>query len=1006
MNANSRKIFFCILLFISNQQIVFAQHDTLKAKELLELGISHYEDGSYLKARVPLQEALSLRQKHYPQNHLFIEDVYYWLGTNEQGLRNNEKAIEYYQKGLAIAEKRTGPESVVVGDFYMDMGNTYDQMYDVDKARECYEKTLEIYKKAFGEKSAEVGNALMNIGYGQRKMGNYRECARYYEQAFQIFQKASEPTSKDFYRIYINQCNLLYDLGNYDQALDFAKKALEIKLIHYDTIHPSVYKYFNNIGRIYQAQNRYQEALPFLEKAYSIAEASRGKTHPETAGVLGELARVYADLDQDKKALKLHKRSVKIQEQGLPPTHPYLVAGYQDIGYTYKKMGRYNKAINFYQEAIEKYKKAVFIPKHLIAETKLLMAEAYFQKGDISRALVLIQEGLQNIASDFSFEENDFYKNPEIKQVQAEVAFLHLLQSKAYFLQSSFEKSNIKTDLEQALHTSELAITLIEKIRRSYQSEAARQFLNSDTAPIFEQAIEQAFELYRLTKDSKYLQKAFELSEKSKASILWQSINSQYALKASNIPKSLLDSLENLSQKINWLEEESGKLSKKEQDKAENQIFNLKLSYENIIRSLEKHNPSYYQLKYAPAEISVQEVMQTLPDKESALVSYFQSKDEIFIFSIRKGEISGFRKKLSYDLNKAIYRLRENDAQRSAFDPQSILEYIRTLDTLHETLVQPLSSSLSNIKKLILIPHGALHYLSFETLTDGNSSTNFKRLNYLITAYDIQYAWSAAFWASPPKRQSSLPIEFSGFAPSFQTDEKTAKTSLNAQRNILANLPHAISEVQAAKAFFKGQSFTNEAATKEKFIDLAPKSKIIHLATHGLINDHQPMESGLVFSNSIAPETDNFLSATEIYQLKLSADLAVMSACNTGYGQLAQGEGAMSLGRAFSYAGCRSVIMSLWPANDESSSTILKNFYQYAAQGLSKDRALRQAKIDYLKSADPLTAHPFFWANLVTVGDMSPLKLKPGFNFLWLILLLPLALLVYRLLKKEGKTST
>ncbi len=166
------------------------------------------------------------------------------------------------------------------------------------------------------------------------------------------------------------------------------------------------------------------------------------------------------------------------------------------------------------------------------------------------------------------------------------------------------------------------------------------------------------------------------------------------------------------------------------------------------------------------------------------------------------------------------------------------------------------------------------------------------------------------------------------------------------------------------------------------------------------------MESGLVFSNPIASETDNFLSAAEIYQLKLSADLAVMSACNTGYGQLAQGEGAMSLGRAFSYAGCRSVIMSLWPANDESSSTILKNFYQYAAQGLSKDRALRQAKIDYLKSADPLTAHPFFWANLVTVGDMSPLKLKTEFNFMWLILLLPLALLVYRLLKKEGKTST
>jgi len=110
-----------------------------------------------------------------------------------------------------------------------------------------------------------------------------------------------------------------------------------------------------------------------------------------------------------------------------------------------------------------------------------------------------------------------------------------------------------------------------------------------------------------------------------------------------------------------------------------------------------------------------------------------------------------------------------------------------------------------------------------------------------------------------------------------------------------------------------------------------------------------------------------------------------MSACNTGFGQLAEGEGVISLGRAFSYAGCKSVLMSLWMANDNSTSSLMNGFYEKLAQGECKDKALQSAKLKYLESSDPLMAHPYFWAGMIAVGDMSEVTQSNFSSAPWMI---------------------
>jgi CHAT domain-containing protein len=144
------------------------------------------------------------------------------------------------------------------------------------------------------------------------------------------------------------------------------------------------------------------------------------------------------------------------------------------------------------------------------------------------------------------------------------------------------------------------------------------------------------------------------------------------------------------------------------------------------------------------------------------------------------------------------------------------------------------------------------------------------------------------------------------------------------------------------------------------------------------------MQSRLLFAPQRDTVEDGLLHAYELYNLRLPADLAVLSACNTGFGRLQAGEGVMSLAHAFRYAGCRSIVMSLWPAEDESTAFIVERFYAHLAGGLPKDEALRLARLDYLDQADPLRAHPYYWTHLVAMGDMTPLRKNKSPSLWWI----------------------
>ena len=203
----------------------------------------------------------------------------------------------------------------------------------------------------------------------------------------------------------------------------------------------------------------------------------------------------------------------------------------------------------------------------------------------------------------------------------------------------------------------------------------------------------------------------------------------------------------------------------------------------------------------------------------------------------------------------------------------------------------------------------------------------------------------------------------------------------------LPPLPHAKDEIRTIKNIIANQyAITGDITEKQKLIDYFTNSSSLHIATHSLISDSIPMNSSLVFYNK-EDDSYEFLYAFELLDLTTDLNLVVLSACQTGYGKFQRGEGIMSLARAFTYAGAKSTVMSLWKVPDESTAMIMVAFYKHLKSGMRKDDALRQAKLDYLDNTnEPELRHPFYWAGFIAQGDMSPIDFGDRKNSLWWII--------------------
>jgi len=294
---------------------------------------------------------------------------------------------------------------------------------------------------------------------------------------------------------------------------------------------------------------------------------------------------------------------------------------------------------------------------------------------------------------------------------------------------------------------------------------------------------------------------------------------------------------------------------------------------------------------------------------------------------------------------------------------------------------------LQSIENLIIVPDGVLYYLPFEALSLSDEKK--PSVQYVVERFAVSYSPSSSSLyfltrkESGPRSKRLLafgdPIyqRGSGLETKKQTAGEILREFYLNQGFRFSPLPFSKKEVRGLSKHFpagKVEIFLGKKA-KEEVLKSIPLTEygIVHFACHGLLDEQVPFRSALVLSIDEDKKEDGFLQVREIYNLRFNAEMVVLSACQTGRGRLESGEGILGLPRIFFYAGAKSVISTLWPINDKSTSFLMRSLYEHLAKGESKSQAIRSAKINMLKSK---YAHPFYWAAFVLNGDFGPLAVE------------------------------
>ncbi|MEM9339951.1 MAG: CHAT domain-containing protein, partial [Bacteroidota bacterium] len=365
---------------------------------------------------------------------------------------------------------------------------------------------------------------------------------------------------------------------------------------------------------------------------------------------------------------------------------------------------------------------------------------------------------------------------------------------------------------------------------------------------------------------------------------------------------------------------------------------------------------------------------------------------------------------LTHHMNQLINSFqvgRMKDDESLAYD-----QFRKSSHILYTKLLAPLVDKLENEeKKLTIMPDGQLAYIPWEVLTTlpptPTDQVNYRNLPYFFRDYVVSYGHSATvtfhdFDYKPAIFRKNAVL---AMAPTY-LDSKEMVATTAVFRDTPMPLKWNSQEVRQLSRYFKGKFLTGSDATEKAFKKWAGDYSVLHLAVHGQVDPNNSMKSGLLFENEEGDTEDGLLHIHEILKLNLSMDLAVLSACNTGFGKQRKGEGIMSLGRAFAYAGCPSVVMSHWPVPDKSTAHLMGYFYQALVDGMPKDEALRFAKLSFLDKEGQMNDHPLYWAGFFVMGDTRPLSKGFSSVMIWSIIAVALVFLVVMIvLRKKSARS-
>jgi len=959
----------------------------------------------FAKAATSYEKALDLLILQEPES-VTTGKLYNKMGLCAEFNRQFTQAQTYYEQALTILQKTLGDNHLAVANVLVNMGFVASVNTNHQQAAQLMEKALAIKIDTLGANSLEVGKLHINLGMEFSRALQYKKAFQQFDRGERLLYQLEGDDSPLMGSVYLNIGSVYMKQGDVGRGIVYAEKALRNFKKTQGPNHPYVGDALNNIGSCYQTMRQYDIALDYFQQALAIDLEQPQPDYYSLANIYYNIAVCHRANKSFALAEADYIKALDYYDRSLPENHPYWIETITQLGKCACLQTRYAEAEAYFAKAQAAFDAREENQANEIAHLRLQQAVCLQQQERREEALTQIEAGLTVLGFDSNttqYEENE-----------ASQTLPRLLFHKGKLLFQQYEEQQNVALLEEASATFQQLSQLYDFLRRSYRAPASKAFLVEDLSEVFGTAIAVEQELYAKTGNNKHLEQGLAFAEKSKSVLLLDNVNLLTSAAIAGIPEIILNEQNALRADISfWESKEAATTDDSLQQIISDTLFQLKEAYNATLTSMENDFPDYYKLRYG----AQQNINWTdLIDKNTALLEYFLGDSSLYIFVVEKNGLTILKQARSATLETQVENLR-----RSLSDPQLIIEqpdlarslFVENSHALYQQLLEDALASLpENINRLLLIPDGLLGYIPFEVLLQEKptADTPFGKMAYLLRTYSVQYAYSGQLLFEQQKLdQRSASKFFAGFAPRYDRSDFMAQDTMTANNQLsqlvragALPLPGAKQEVETVARLLQGEVFVGEAASETIFKQQASDYKILHLSMHTLLDDTQPLTSQLLFM----PDSlnDGQLTMAELYAMRLSANLAVLSACNTGYGEIRKGEGIMSLSRAFTYAGVPSTVMSLWKVPDEATAQIMVNFYQALEKGQPKDLALRTAKLDYLDNLlAPELGHPYYWAGFISAGDVAPVRAKT--QLWWLLgiaaLVCGLAFWYWREMRKE-----
>lgn len=920
-----------------------------------------------------------------------LNDAYFWKGMIFISQEKYDLAEELYLKSIEFLSMDYGPDHPIVAPAYVSLSVVYSKQAQYSKALKLSLKAHNIFKKAYGDNHTLTANTYNQIAEAYKNLGQYEKALELYYKSMERIQSNHGSDDINILYIYNNIGSVFFKQQKYHEALDWYNKALLLSKKYFKEDHFSNSKLYNDIALCFDNLGDYDKALEYLNKSLNIINQ---KNKSNIMMVIGytNLACLYEKQNKLDKAEEAYLKALKIIEENNLYEHLPAASTYDNFAVFNQKKKNYVKALYYYQEALE-------IKQKFYGQKNIKMAFAYYRIAGLFNAMNEYEEALKNykIALELmKTEVNDYY-----------------------FILLYFDLAHLK--LKQKEYKQ--AITYYKKAMEHYNSMINYTAVKNDKYNFADRSLKISENIIKCFIALNEPKQALFYSDKSRYQDLVNSLSYKKALLSSFIDKNEAKKLEEIEEKytkmnslclqssigLQQMDDEASIVAKADNTSCKEEIF-VRKELSEYIKQLDKKYPRFSKTRFNSLTSSAQllEIINNKHLQNTAIIEYYLGEAQLYIFVIFNSKVEVITANYTdKDMENLINKYNKPFRLVSLTPTKGLMidilkKYdLKTSYDLYQILLEKPIEKLQTIEgfdkdtSIIIVPHKSLYYLSFESLITENIAelkknnniafSEYQDLPYFINNYKVSYLPSLSFleFIDPNKHVDKDNVLVVG-NPDLSITRKYTQSIEN-----LKQLPHSENESKIIHNILgtKSDLFIGDKATEKMIDSKTGDYNTYHFACHGIVNDNNPLYSGLVLSREpyiVEADKnkgyDGILYAYEILNKNFNAKLVVLSACDSGLGKLQSGEGMLGLTKSFLVAGVNSLVITLWKINDESSSLFMKDFYTQLNLNRNQNtlQALRKAKLTMIETVNEdfqsgkyegiSYSHPYFWAPFVYNG--------------------------------------